>query len=53
MLFPFARECVGGKRNDEDGGVWDVAMGAGAEICWVNLSCRHDDPWIVSYFEKV
>ena len=26
---------------------------AGAEIGWVNLSCRHDDPWIVSCFVKV
>ena len=26
---------------------------AGAEIGWVNLSCHHDDPSIVSYIVKV
>ena len=38
--------------DDDDGGVRS-GDGAGAEIGWVNLSCRHDDPWIVSCFVKV
>ena len=38
--------------DDDDGGVRS-GDGAGAEIGWVNLSCRPDDPWIVSCFVKV
>ena len=38
--------------DDDDGGVRS-GDGAGAEIGWINLSCRHDDPWIVSCFVKV
>ena len=41
------------KDDDDDGGGVRSGDGAGAEIGWVNLSCRHDDPWIVSRFVKV
>ena len=37
--------------DDDDGD--RSGDGAGAEIGWINLSCRHDDPWIVSYDVKV
>ena len=54
MRFPFACELDGGKRiNDDDDGGVRSGDGAGAEIGWVNLSCRHYDPWIVSCFVKV
>ena len=41
------------KNDDDDDGDDRSGDGAGAERGWVNLSCRHDDPWIVSRFVKV
>ena len=39
------------KKYDDDDDDGDDRSGDGAG-CW-NLSCRHDDPWIVSCFVKV
>ena len=56
LVCSFHLRVSGDEKDDDDddgGGVDRSGDGAGAEIGWVNLSCRHDDPWIVPCFVKV